>query len=80
MNMPLEISRIIQDYARPYTRATWKLGCAFAIEYKLFNYIIHSVSRDYKIRRIIHNFTFIYHAFYNTNMIDYEDDYEEDIL
>lgn len=80
MELPIEIQKIIQDYARPMTRPTWKLGCYFNIEYKLFNYLIRSQSRDYKIRRIVRNFGYMYHAFYLMDMTEYEDEEDEDIL
>ncbi len=64
----------------PLTRPDWKLGCYFNKEYKLFEYLIHSQSRDYKIRRIVRNFGYMYHAFYLMDMNDYEDEEDEVIL
>ena len=63
--MPIELQQIIQDYARPITRLDWKSGCYFAKEFPLFDYLIRSIARDFKIKRIISNFGFINHAFYN---------------
>jgi len=77
MNMPLEISKIIQDYARPLTRPTWKSGCYFFIQHHCFMYLIHSTARDYKIRRIIHNFTLTLALVFNNIYEDSETDYLE---
>ncbi len=69
--MPIELSKLINEYAKPITRATWRQGCFFATIFPLFEYLIHSTSRDYKIRRIVRNFGIMYHAFY---LIEDEED------
>jgi hypothetical protein len=80
MELPIEIQKNIQDYARPMTRPTWRQGCFFAITFPFFEYLIHSTSRDYKIKRIVRNFGYMYHAFYLMDMNDYEDEEDEVIL
>ena len=57
MYLPIEIQQHINDYAKPMTRTDWRQGCYFFMNHNCFMYLIHSTARDYKIRRIIRNFT-----------------------
>ena len=74
MYLPIELQQIIKEYSMPLTRADWRQGCFFSITFPFFEYLIHSTSRDYKIRRIVRNFGVMYHAFYLMDMYEDEDE------
>lgn len=72
MELPQDVLYIIKEYSMPLSRGDWKQGSYAFREYVLYAYLIRTIARDYKIRRIVRNFGHMYASF--MMMDDYEDD------
>lgn len=64
MYLPDDVLDIIREYSKPLTRPDWRQGSYFKRNFNLYHYLIQQISREYRIRRIITNFGFMYHAFF----------------
>lgn len=69
MYLPDDLLKIIKEFSMPITRGDWKHGSYFKRNFNLYHYLIQQIAREYRIRRIIVNFGFMYHSFFI-----YEDD------
>lgn len=74
MEFPDELLKIIKEFSMPISRPDWKKGSYIFREYVLYAYLIRTIARDYKIRRIVRNFGHMYASFMMMDMDDYADD------